>query len=69
MNRMMRRYNNAVVRVCREEDAVLIPAANRISGTESYYDDLMHFSADGSEAMAALASDGLKQALALHRSR
>ena len=62
IDRALGSYNAAIGRVARGEGCALIPVAEELSGDPKLFGDFVHFSADGSERMAAVVAQGLEEA-------
>ncbi len=69
INRTFRRYNDAIARVASDTGAILVPIADRLSGEERFFGDVMHTTREGSERLAEVVADGLEGAGALPGSR
>lgn len=62
INDAFRRENAVIVRLAKEEDCILIPAADALSGEPSYYlENIMHFAPPGSQRMAEVVADSLEK--------
>ncbi len=57
----MAQFNQRLLQVCQERDVECIDLAAAINGVEAYFYDDVHFNEAGSQAVADVISNALKE--------